>query len=227
MDEARFGQLEGSCDELRLQLEGLRASRARVVATADALRRGIERDLHDGAQQRLVSLAVNVQLASQIADSDPAALKALLEEIEHDVQEALEDLRRLAWRIYPSLLVDRGLVEGLRAAASYCAIPTSVEAMAIGRYSTEVEATVYFCCLEALRHAAERSETGGRVTISLRLAQSALLFEVSVDGGRVERWTEPDLTTMSDRLGAVGGQLTISSQAGRGPSVCGTVPLEP
>src|SRR6478736_1340083 len=128
MDEALLGPLdEGSLEELRLQVEELRASRARVVGAADTLRRGIERDLHDGAQQRLVALAVNLQLARQFADSDPAALKTLLEEIGCDVQQALDDVRQLACRVYPSLLLDRGLVEALRAAASDAAVSTRVE----------------------------------------------------------------------------------------------------
>jgi signal transduction histidine kinase len=227
MDEALLGPLDqGSLEELRLQVEELRASRARVAGAADALRRGIERDLHDGAQQRLVALAVNVQLALQLADSDPAALKTLLEEIGRDVHEALGDVRQLAWRIYPSLLLDRGLVEALRAAASDAVISTRVEATAVGRYSPEVEAAVYFCCLEALQNAGE-AEAGERATIRVRQEQGTILFEVSVDGAVFEQWTKRDLTSMSDRLGALGGRLTISSEAGRGAFVSGTIPLSP
>jgi signal transduction histidine kinase len=228
MDEALLGPLDqGSLEELRLQVEKLRASRARVAAAADALRRGIERDLHDGAQQRLVALAVNVQLALQLADSDPAALKTLLEEIGRDVHEALGDVRQLAWRIYPSLLLDRGLVEALRAAASDAVISTRVEATAVGRYSPEVEAAVYFCCLEALQNAGEEAKAGERATIRVRQEQGTLLFEVIVDGAVFEQWTKRDLTSMSDRLGALGGRLTISSEAGRGAFVSGTIPLSP
>lgn len=226
MDEALLGPLdEGSLEELRLQVEELRASRARVVGAADALRRGIERDLHDGAQQRLVALAVNLQLARQFADSDPAALKTLLEEIGCDVQQALDDVRQLAWRIYPSLLLDRGLVEALRAAASDAAVSTRVEAPALGRYPSEVEATVYFCCFEALQGAAEHAGAGERATIRVRHEHGALRFEVCLDGADLEQWARQDLSSVADRLGALGGRLTIMSEAGQAACVSGTIPL--
>src|SRR2546425_5672749 len=106
-----------SPEELRLQVEELQASRARVVAAADAERRRIERDLHDGAQQHLVALAVNLQLALQLADTDSAAAKALLEEMSADVREALDGVRELAEGIYPPLLLDRGLTDALKGAA--------------------------------------------------------------------------------------------------------------
>ncbi len=227
MDEALPGAPDGSSfDELRLQLEELRASRARVVTAADSLRRRIERDLHDGVQQQLVALAVNVQLGRERVQSDPTGFSELLEEIGLAVQEALEDVRQLAWRIYPSLLLDRGLVEALRAAASDCSIPTRVEATALGRHSPEVEATVYFCCLEMLQNADQRAEAGERATIRLSHEQAALRFELSVDGADSEQWAKPDLTATSDRLGAVGGRLTMPSGPGRGTVVSGTIPLD-
>src|SRR5262245_32104854 len=95
----------GSLDELSRELEELRASRTRVMAAADGERRRIERGLHDGVQQHLIALAVSLQLARELADSDPAALKALLEDITRDVREALESVRALAHGIYPSLLI--------------------------------------------------------------------------------------------------------------------------
>src|SRR5713101_462314 len=149
----------------RPEVEELRASRARVVAAADAERRRIERDLHDGVQQHLVALAVNLQLARQLADSDPAAALTLLEEIGQAVREALDGVRALAQSIYPPLLLDRGLAEALRSAASGAGIHTRVEAAASDRYPSEVEATVYFCCLEALHNAAKHAGAGARATV--------------------------------------------------------------
>lgn len=227
MDDVLLDPLDQrSLDELRLQVEELRAAQARVVAAADAQRRRIERDLHDGAQQHLIALAVNLQLARLLADSDPAAAKTLLEEIERNVREALDDVRRLAQAIYPPLL-DRGLAEALRGAASDAVIPTRVEATALERCPPELEATVYFCCLEALQTAAEHPEPGERATIRAWHEQGALRFEVIVDGAGFERWAEQDLTGIGDRLGAVGGRLTISSKTGRGTCVSGTIPLAP
>jgi signal transduction histidine kinase len=209
-------------DEVLLEVEELRASRARVVAAADAERRVIERDLHDGVQQYLIALAVNLQLARRLADSDPVALKVLLEEIGQHVREALEDVRRLSWRIYPSFLLERGLVGALQAAASEAVISTNVEATAIRRCSVEIEATVYFCCVETLQAAVEYLGANGRATIRLSELQDALRFEVFIDGSDPEQWTTRELAGMSDRLGALGGRLSVSSEAG-GTCISGTI----
>ena len=221
---------EASLAELRLQIEELQASRARVVAAADAGRRRIERDLHDGAQQHLVALAVNLQLVRQLADSDPAAAKTLLEEIGRDVRVALESVRELARGIYPPLLLDRGLDEALRAAAPRAGIPTRVEAAALDRFLPEVEATVYFCCLEALQNAAKHAGADARASVRLWREHGSLLFEVTDDGAGFEQRAAQrgaGLTGISDRLGALGGQLTISSEPGSGTRISGTIPLVP
>ena len=210
---------QASLDELRLQVEELRASGARMLAAADAERRRIERDLHDGAQQHLVALAVNLQLARQLADSDPDSAKTLLDEIARDVREALEDVRQLAQRVYPPLLLDQGLADALRAAAVDARIPTRVEAEALERYPPEIEATAYFCCVEALQNA------GARATVRAWSEPGALRFDVIVDDANFEEWAKGDLTSMRDRLGALGGQLAVSFEAGRGTCISGTIPL--
>jgi signal transduction histidine kinase len=217
-------------DELSRQVDELRASRARVVVAADAERRRIERDLHDGAQQHLVALAVNLQLVRQLADSDPAAAKTLLEEIGRNVQEALENVRALAHGVYPPLLLDRGLAEALRGAASETGIPARVEAAELERYPPEVEATVYFACLEALQNTARHAGAKARATVRAWPEQGALLFEVRDDGaGFDQRAHHPGtgLTNMSDRVGAVGGRLTISSEPDGGTCISGMIPLAP
>jgi signal transduction histidine kinase len=220
--------MDGSLDDLRLEVEELRASRARVIAAADAERRRIERDLHDGAQQHFVALSVNLQLARQLADSDPAALTRLLEELGRDVRDALNEVRDLAHRIYPPLLLDRGLTEALREAASAVDIDARVEAAELDRYPPEIEATVYFCCLEALQNAARHAGRGARATVRVRHERGALRFEVADDGAGFEPDVRPPgagLAGMSDRVGAVAGRLTIRSAPGRGTIVSGTIPM--
>ena len=176
-------------------------------------------------QQHLVALAVNLQLARRLADGDPSALMSLLEEIGRDVQEALEDVRRLASRVYPAFLLDRGLVEALRAAAAEAAVATHVEAPpSVGRYSAEIEAAAYFCCMEALEDGAGPPR-GERATIRLRQAERALVFDVVVEGGGPGPWAEKDLLGIGDRLDAVGGRLGVSPDTGRGACLSGTIPL--
>jgi signal transduction histidine kinase len=228
LNNVRLGSaLEASLDELQMQADELRASRARVVAAADAERRRIERDLHDGAQQHLVALAVNLRLARELAETDPVGAREVLEELARDVHEALEEIRDLAHGIYPPLLVDRGLYEGLRAALARAPVRARLEGEAIGRYRPEVEATVYFCCLEALQNV---SKHAGRVTgATLRVweEQGGLRFEVADNGVGFDPRVEPrgtGLTNMSDRLGALGGRLSVISAPGDGTRVAGVIP---
>jgi len=221
--------LQESLDEVKRQADELRASRARVVEAGDAQRRRIERDLHDGAQQHLVALAVSVNLVRQIADSDPDTAKAMLEQIGTDLQEAVQELRNLAHGIYPPLLMDRGLAEALSAAAGRAALPTGVEADGIGRYPQAVEAAVYFCCLEALQNAAKHAGEGAQAMITVREDEHALLFEVRDDGAGFDLATGAHhghgFVNMSDRVGAIGGSITVESAPGHGTAIRGRIPL--
>ena len=153
--------LQASLDDLRVANEELQASRARIVAASDQSRRQIERNLHDGAQQHLVALAVKLGLARQLLEADPATLGPMLEELRGDAQETLTQLRELAHGIYPPLLMDRGLAEALRAAANRAVLSTDVVAD-VDRYPPEAEAAVYFCCLEALQNAGKHAGEGAR-----------------------------------------------------------------
>jgi signal transduction histidine kinase len=221
-------ELQASLDELRQQADELRASRARVVAAADAERRRIERDLHDGAQQYLAGAAVNLGVARRLADSDPDKAKAILDELRTSAQEALEAFRDLAHGIYPPLLQDRGLAEALGNAARRAPVPTGVEVAALRRYEPEVEATVYFCCLEALQNAGKHAGEGVRATVHVWEEAGGLLFEVADDGSGFvpqDGTRGTGLTNMRDRLGAIGGSLRIESAAGRGTKLIGTIPL--
>jgi signal transduction histidine kinase len=219
--------LQTTLDELRTQADQLRESRARIVAAGDAERRRVERDLHDGAQQHLVALAVNMRLASDIVTDDPSAGAEMLAQMVNDVQATIKDLRELAHGIYPPLLVDAGLAEALRAAAGRCAIPVDVSASAIGRYPQGVEAAVYFCCLEALQNAAKHAP---QATAQMRLWEESggLLFSVTDDGPGFDPAkvrAGHGFVNMSDRLGAFGGTVRWESRPGHGSSICGSVPI--
>jgi signal transduction histidine kinase len=165
-------------------------------------------------QQRLIALAVNLQLAGRLADTDPPAAKALLEEIDRDVQHALEEAAQLAQRIYPGLLEIGSLAAALRSAAASAGISASVEVTPDARCSPEVAATVYLCCLAALEQAA----VGTRATLTVREEAGALAFEVVADGsGSAAR-----LERLRDRVEALGGRLTLGSEPGR---VAGSLPV--
>ncbi|MDP8937150.1 MAG: histidine kinase, partial [Actinomycetota bacterium] len=223
--------LQSTLDEVRRQAEELRASRARIVAASDAARRQIERNLHDGAQQHLVALAVNLRLARQIGASDPAAANEMLEQLGRDLQDAVQELRNLAHGIYPPLLVDRGLSEALSAAGGRAALPTRVVADGIGRYPPEVEAAVYFCCLEAMQNAGKHAGDGATITVRVWEEAGALLFDVADDGAGFDpaQRTTPGagFVNMSDRVGAIGGTFGVQSAPGRGTRVSGRVPVPP
>ena len=221
--------LQESLDEVRRQADELRASRARIVEATDAERRRIERDLHDGAQQHLVALAVSVRLARQLADVNPDQAKEILDQLGSDLQDAVQELRNLAHGIYPPLLMDRGLGEALSAAAGRAALPTVVRAEGIGRYPQQVEAAVYFCVLEALQNAGKHAGDGSEVTISLREEEGALLFDVADDGAGFDLATGAHrghgFVNMSDRVGAFGGSIAVDSAPGRGTQISGRLPL--
>src|SRR5439155_19269883 len=157
--------LQASLDEVRRQAQALQDSRARIVAASDAARRGLERNLHDGAQQHIVALAVKIRLVRQFLDRDPAKANGMLEELATDIEETLQELRDLAHGIYPPLLADKGLPEALASAARRSPLPITVAAAGVERYPAETEAAVYFCCLEALQNAAKHAATASAVRI--------------------------------------------------------------
>ena len=197
--------------------ERLRASLRRLVLSTDADRRTIERDLHDGVQQHLAALAIQVQLAAQAADSDPATARALLEELARDVQHAVDEAALLAQRIYPATLGAGGLAVLLRSAASNAGRDASVDVAAGSDVPAEVAVTVYLYWLDALgRAGGER-----RATIKVRESEDALDFEVLAD--RAHSGGSPGW--LQDRVEALGGWVAITRRTGGGVSVSGSLPL--
>jgi len=222
--------LQTTLDALRKQAEELRESRARIVASGDAERRRVERDLHDGAQQHLVALAINLRLASDIVADDPAGVGEMLGQMADDVKLTIKELRELAHGIYPALLADNGLGDALRAAASRSPLTVRVTVEDdIGRYPSEVEAAIYFSCLEALQNAAKHAE-GATVDLRLWTESGGLLFSIADDGPgfdpRAARGGH-GFVNMADRLGAIGGTIRWDSRPGHGATITGSVPLVP
>lgn len=219
--------LEASLVEVRRQAEELQASRGRIVAASDAARRAIERNLHDGAQQRIVALAVKLRLARQLLERDQERAVATLDELAGDIDGALQELRDLAHGIYPPLLADRGLVPALEAVARRGQVPTTVVAPDLGRFAPETEATAYFCCLEGLQNIGKYAGEDATATVELRGDAGALVFTITDDGAGFDVATAgmgAGFTNMHDRLGALGGTLRVESALGRGTRVIGVIP---
>jgi signal transduction histidine kinase len=221
--------LQASMDELQQRNEELQHSRARIVAAGDAERRRLERNLHDGAQQHLVALAVKLRLAQDAVEDDPADAVAMIDEIKGDVRVAIGELRSLAHGIFPPLLVSGGLAEALPAAAARATLATMVDTAGIGRYGEDVEAAVYFCVLEALQNAGKHAGPAATVAIRVWEADGTVQFEVRDDGAGFDVSSASGdghgFVNMADRLGAFGGSVVVDSQPGRGTTVSGTLPL--
>ena len=220
-------ELRNTLNELRAQAEALRESRSRIVASGDAERRRLERNLHDGAQQNLVALAISLRLARDVLADEPEAAVELLGQLADDLTATIQELRDLAHGIYPPLLADSGLASALEAAASRSPLAVRVTGSGLRRYTPEIEAAVYFCCLEALQNAAKHAP-GATVEVRLREESGGLLFSVTDDGPGFDVAAARGghgYMNMADRLGAIGGTVRWQSDPGHGASVYGSVPL--
>jgi signal transduction histidine kinase len=216
-------------ERVESSLTELRASRARILAAADDERRRIERDLHDGGQQRLVALRIRLQLAEELMKQDPAQARNMLHLLGGEVDAALDELRSLAAGVYPSLLAARGLPDAIRTAALQSPVPALVEVDGADRYSQEIETAAYFCCIEALQNVAKHAPDATSVSISLS-RNGDLGFEVRDDGPGfpvADGIIGHGLVNMRDRMAAVGGELKIRSTPGAGTAVIGTIPVDP
>ena len=208
------------------RLEGqLRRSQARALAAADAERRRIGRDLHDTAQQRLLALRVHLSLAGEQLQPEE---QPIVEELERELDEALDELQSIARGIYPQVLAEYGVAAALRSAVQRAAIPISVTDEGLRRHSSAVELAVYFCCLEALQNVAKHAGPGASASVWLFDGDGELQFRVEDDGlgfepTRVDSGT--GLSNLADRLSAVGGSIRIDSSTGRGTRVAGHIPV--
>jgi signal transduction histidine kinase len=204
-------------------IEDLRASRQRLVTAQDQARRRLERNIHDGAQQDLVALAIKLQLAETTVAADPAQTGPVFGDLKADAAGALANLRDLARGIYPPLLADLGLAAALSAQASKSLLPVTVEADGIGRFGQDTEAAVYFCCLEALQNTAKYAHAT-QARICLQAHNGTLQFTVSDDGTGYDARHTPmgsGQRNMADRLAALGGQLEIRSAPSQGTTITG------
>jgi len=209
-------------------VEELRATHRRLVTAQDHERRRLERNIHDGAQQQLVALSVKTRLARDLTPRDPAKAADMLTQIDGEIQTALEDLRDLARGIYPPLLADKGLEAALDAQARRSAVPISVRADGVGRYPPEVEAAVYFSCLEALQNVAKYAEASA-ASVTIAQSNGDLTFEVEDDGRGFDTTSTvygTGLQGIADRLSALHGELAIRSEPGTGTRVRGRIEVD-
>ena len=213
--------------ELSQRLEELTSSRQRLVTAQDTERRRIERNLHDGAQQDLVALKLKLAVAQSLAEQDPRQTRELLEGLVTDVSRAVETLRELARGIYPAVLTDLGLAAALEAQAARSPLRVEVHADSIHRYPLELEAAVYFCCLEALQNAVKHAHATSFV-ISIEESDGELRFTAADDGRGIEVAKArggSGIQNMIDRMAALRGSLDLEVQPGGGTRVSGRLPV--
>jgi signal transduction histidine kinase len=214
-------------DELGASQVELARSRVGLVNTQVSERQKIERDLHDGAQQRLMALRVKLELAATRLDANNPAQARVVRALGEDVDATIDEVRSFARGIYPPLLARAGLEPALREASRDAPLPTIVNATGLGRFAPETEATVYFSCSEALQNACKHARGATQVTISV-WREGRLRFEVRDDGAGFDVNATPygaGLLNLSDRLTTLGGALTIESTPGRGTALRGSIPL--
>ncbi len=218
-------ELERRHAELTTRVEELRASRQRMVDVQDAERRLLERDIHDGAQQHLVALAVNLRLAQTLSQRSPERADKLLAGQAQAAATAVDTLVQLSRGIYPSLLADLGLAAALRAAVDTSSVPVEITSYDVGRYSSTVEAAAYFCCLEAVQNAAKHSGATA-IRIELRGEPGRLSFAVEDDGVGLD--SKPavgtGLSNMRDRIESADGSLTLGPGTAGGTRVQAWLP---
>lgn len=212
---------------LEEQAEVLRSSRRRIVAAADRERRRIERDLHDGAQQRLVGLSLQLSLAREQATGDPAAAQETLDRIRDEVRHAQEEMRALVQGLYPPVLTQHGLAPALRSMLGHLDNPLRSEIDDIGRLDPDREAGLYFVGLEAVQNVMKHTGPTTGITIRLTEDDESIRLEVADDGPGFDPGVASDgigLANMEDRVGAAGGDVRITSVPGEGTTITATVP---
>ena len=215
-------------DDLRRRVDQLRESRRRIVAVQDQTRQGLERDLHDGAQQRLVALKIKVSISASMSEKEGLDdVKQILDNVKDETDLTIDSLRTLARGIYPPLLDAEGLGPALTTQLHRMAFPITVQAAGIGRHPRELEATVYFCVLEAVQNSMKHAQANS-VLVTLSDEEGFLTFEVRDDGigFDIDHQTGGNgLINITDRLDAVEGSLEIDSRPGHGTLIKGRIPV--
>jgi signal transduction histidine kinase len=207
-------------------LQELQRSRARLVRAADDERRKFERDLHDSVQQRLISIKVRLEMEAEEGDVSESRRERLLE-IMHGVEAAVGEVREVAHGLHPPLLSASGLPAAIRQGHEHNPSPPAIDAVGVGRYPPDIESAVYYCCTEAIQNATKHGGRDVHVSVVLAEEDGHLTFRVVDDGPgfRAGDAHGLGLLNMEDRLGALGGRLTITTAPGRGTTVSGSVPL--
>jgi signal transduction histidine kinase len=222
---AENAELDGAWHDA---LDDVHSSRARIAAASARERLRLERDLHDGAQQRL--FAIQTKVDALRSDTSDEALARELEEIDEDLVATVAELRSLAHGLYPATLRERGVADALRSVAQTAPIPIEVVDRGIGRLAEPVEEAIYFSAREAIQNATKHAGRGAKVVVTLERVDGSLVFAVADDGvglGNGERHDGMGITSMRDRVGAVGGRLEITSRPRRGTVVRGSIPVAP
>ena len=212
--------------DLEVSLRDLDDSRKRIATAADVERRQIERDLHDGAQQRLIALRMRLSLAEDLLPEDPKAASKAIHALGGDVDLALDEIRSLAHGIYPAILADRGLVDALRSVARRAPLHVDVRGVGLTRHRPEIESAVYFTCLEALQNAYKHARGATRVSVSLRQTHVLELWVVD-DGEGFGPDAQPGrgLRNMHDRIESLGGTVELTSSRTGGAGLRVLLPL--
>jgi PAS domain S-box-containing protein len=218
-------------EDARLQAEAaaarateLEASRARIIAAADEARRRIERDLHDGAQQRLVAASIALRIAERNLAAAPVDAVMLLARARHQLDAGLEELRELARGIHPAVLTDHGLPDALRALSDRAPLPVGIDCGPSERLAPDVECTLYYCAAEAITNVARHAHAT-HAEVRLRRGDREVALEVSDDGAGGARLDGGSgLSGLEDRLAVLGGTLAVESEPGRGTLLRATIP---
>ncbi|HEY6652650.1 MAG TPA: histidine kinase, partial [Solirubrobacterales bacterium] len=210
--------------ELQARLDQLRESRARIVEAGFSARRKLERDLHDGAQQRLVGLALDLRLAREKLDDDPLAAGAMLDEASAALAMATEELRELARGIHPAILSDRGLEAAVESLAQRAPLAVDIDASVDGRLPEPVEAAAYFVVSEALTNVVRHSGAN-RAEVGIRRDDGRLVVEVADDGTGGADPAGSGLRGLADRVAALDGRLRVDDPADGGTIVRAVIPL--
>jgi signal transduction histidine kinase len=217
-------ELEAAWSE---SIRDLAESRSRIAAASDAERRKLERDLHDGTQQRLLAVLLKLDLAAEEAAED-SAMHRRLQDLEEELEAAIDELRELAHGIYPTVLANSGVGGALQALARRSLGRITFTDGHVGDLPTEFEAALYYCCLEAVQNATKHAGSDATISVLLSASDGAIRLRISDNGRGFDPGMPSDgmgLRNMSDRLGAVRGHVEINSAPERGTTVTASVPL--